>query len=144
MLVPLLLVAQRSMQQDRTDSARGNLWAVPHLFTSLRGTSATAAIAVLDLFICNLEKTIYATVALISTALAYVTLLPQRRRKSELVPSVRIEEDIDQLSRYAVIAVAIVFVIQTLVFDFTTGGLIGILVAAVLKSLTWLFMIQLV
>lgn len=143
-LVPILLAAQRYMQLDLADTTRGNSGSASPIFTSVSAASIIAAIAVLDLFMWNLEKLLYASVALLSVSLAYMTLLPQQRRKAVLVPPIRIEENVVQLSKYVVLGVAFVFVIQTLVFGLTTGSLLRTLATAVFKCLTWFFAIQLV
>lgn len=132
------------MQLDLSDPKRGNPGSLAPVFTSLAATSLTAAIAVLDLFIWNLEKIIFASLALVAAALAYMTLLPQRRRKSVLVPPVKLEQDIEQLSKCVVGGVLAIFVAQTLMFGFTRGPILRTVAAALFKCLTWYFAIQLV
>ncbi|KAJ4145599.1 hypothetical protein LMH87_004445 [Akanthomyces muscarius] len=142
-LVPILLAAQRYMQLDVADTMRGNLGSAMPIFTSLGAACVVAAVAILDLFIWNLEKVIYASVALVSVSVVYMTLLPQQRRKAVIVAPVRMEDNIEQLSKYVALSVGLVFIIQTLVFGLTTSSFPRILATAVFKCLAWFFAIQL-
>ncbi|OAQ96711.1 hypothetical protein LLEC1_04918 [Akanthomyces lecanii] len=142
-LVPILLAAQRYMQLDLADATQSNVGAATPIFTSLGAACIVAAIAVMDLFVWNLEKVLYASVALVSICVVYMTLLPQQRRKAVIVPPVRLEENIEQLSRYVVVGIGFVFVTQTLVFGLTTSPFPRILATAVFKCLAWFFAIQL-
>ncbi|EJP69983.1 capsule-associated protein CAP1 [Beauveria bassiana ARSEF 2860] len=143
-LVPILLAAQRYMQGDAADATWDHSGSASLIFTSLGAACVIAAVAVLDLFIWDLRKCIYASVALMAVAVAYMTLLPRRRRKAVIVPPVSIEQDIEQLSKWVVFGVAFAFIIQTLVFGLTTGSLSRTVAAAVFKCLTWFFAIHLV
>ncbi|XWW96701.1 hypothetical protein V2A60_004678 [Cordyceps javanica] len=143
-LVPILLMAQRYLQVDMADATRGgSARDAPAMLTSLAAACIIAAAAVLDLFIWNLEKFIYASLALTAISAAYMTLLPQRRRNGGVIPPVRVEEDIGQLSQSVLVGVASVFAIQTLVFGLTTGSLVRTLATGVFKCLRWFFAIQL-
>ncbi|KAM3529987.1 hypothetical protein NHJ13051_001594 [Beauveria bassiana] len=142
-LVPILLAAQRYMQGDAADATWDHSGSASLVFTSLGSACVIAAVAVLDLFIWDLRKCIYASVALMAVAVAYMTLLPRRRRRAFIVPPVSIEQDIEQLSKWVVFAVAFAFIIQTLVFGLTTGSLSRTVAAAVFKCLTWFFAIHL-
>lgn len=143
-LVPILLAAQRYMQLDVASTVRGNSGFAAPIFTSLGVTCVVAAVAILDLFVWNLERVMYAGVALVSVSVVYMALLPQQRRKAVIVPPVRMEENIEQLSKYVVFSVGLVFIIQTVVFGLTTGSFPRILAAALFKCLAWFFAIQLV
>ncbi|KAM3465216.1 hypothetical protein MY5147_000024 [Beauveria neobassiana] len=142
-LVPILLAAQRYMQGDAADATWDHSGSASLVFTSLGAACVIAAVAVLDLFIWDLRKCIYASVALMAVAVAYMTLLPRRRRRAVIVPPVSIEQDIEQLSKWVVFGVAFAFIIQTLVFGLTTGSLSRTVAAAVFKCLTWFFAIHL-
>lgn len=142
--MPLLLAVQKFMQLDLGETTRGSRGTLAPLFTSLAATSITAAIAVVDLSIWDLEKLIYAAVALVAVLFAYMTLLPQRRRRSGSFPSVRMDEDIDQISKCVVLAIGAVFILQTVVFGLTMGPVLPTVAAAVFKCLSWFFAIQLV
>ncbi|KAM3559370.1 hypothetical protein MY1884_003502 [Beauveria asiatica] len=142
-LVPILLAAQRSMQGDVVDATQDDSGSASLVFTSIGAACVIAAVAVLDLFIWDLRKCIYASVALMGVAGAYMTLLPRRRRRAVIVPPVRIEQDVEQLSKRVIFGVAFAFIIQTLVFGLTTGPLLRTFAAAVFKCLTWFFAIQL-
>lgn len=131
------------MRVDGAEATRGSSGSASPFLTSLVPASLVAAMTILDLFVWNMEKFIYASVALVSISVAYMTLLPQRRQKSGTMPHVRIEDNIEQLSKYVVLGVASVFIIQTLVFGLTTGSWLRTLAAAVFKCLTWFFAIQL-
>lgn len=143
-LVPILLTAHRYMQLDSGDATRGSSRSASSILTSPLVACAIAAVAVIDLFVWNLEKIIYASVALVSISVAYLTLLPQRRRTSVIVPPVRIEENIEHVSKAVVMAAAFAFVIQTLVFGFTTGSVLRTFAVALFKCLSWFFAIHLV
>ncbi|EGX91472.1 Lipopolysaccharide-modifying protein [Cordyceps militaris CM01] len=133
-------IAAASFCRAENGSCRFYPALVPILLAAQR---LVAAMTILDLFVWNMEKFIYASVALVSISVAYMTLLPQRRQKSGTMPHVRIEDNIEQLSKYVVLGVASVFIIQTLVFGLTTGSWLRTLAAAVFKCLTWFFAIQL-
>lgn len=132
------------MQGDAADATWDHSGSASLVFTSLGAACVIAAVAVLDLFIWDLRKCIYASVALMAVAVAYMTLLPRRRRRAVIVPPVSIEQDIEQLSKWVVFGVAFAFIIQTLVFGLTTGSLSRTVAAAVFKCLTWFFAIHLV
>ncbi|KAM3556501.1 hypothetical protein ARSEF4850_005502 [Beauveria asiatica] len=142
-LVPILLAAQRSMQGDVVDATQDDSGSASLVFTSIGAACVIAAVAVLDLFIWDLRKCIYASVALMGVAGAYMTLLPRRRRRAVIVPPVRIEQDVEELSKRVIFGVTFAFIIQTLVFGLTTGSLLRTFAAAVFKCLTWFFAIQL-
>ncbi|OAA66162.1 Lipopolysaccharide-modifying protein [Cordyceps fumosorosea ARSEF 2679] len=142
-LVPILLVAQRYTQVDApyaADATRGN--APGPILTSIGVACIIAGVAVLDLFIWNLEKIFFASLALTAISVAYMVLLPHKRRQS-CIPTVRIEDNIHQLSKTVYRLVLFVLLLQTLVYGLPPLSVVRSVKTAVFKSLAWCFAIQL-